>query len=363
MHRAWAILMALVLLGASAAAARRIACRGSRRCVRSCRAPATRPPADVDAGRRRARSRWPTRRSSRTSRPAAPSRRPTSSRSVSRRSCRPGAARASACTVSRPGGATGALTVGVFARARARRLVAPCASTGAAATGRSHGSRRSRTTACPELHRWPAARDGAPQFVATWFGAASGRGGRPLAVEVWRGGGDGVERLWTSSTPFPDGLSATAFAVKNGTIAIRYEPAYPGWKPGCDRQTEHVDFYRPDARRPGAGAEPARCASNAGIATCSARSGRLLDALASGDTRAVRALVPDRALAARLPRALGREPACDEAASGLADDRDGGGDGGSERRDRAVVAHVASDARRLAAGRCDAHATMTARHE
>jgi hypothetical protein len=44
--------------------------------------------------------------------------------------------------------------------------------------------------------------------------------------------------------------------------------------------------------------------------------GRLLDALSSGDARAVRALVPDRALAARLPRALAREPACDEAGPG-----------------------------------------------
>lgn len=209
------------------------------------------------------------------------------------------------------GRAPTSLTVGVFA------VPGPAPS----GSVRVYGRRRDGTIArlaviahdgMPELHRWPAARDGAPQFVATWFGAASGRGGRPLAVEVWRGGGDGVERLWTSSTLFPDGLSATAFAVKNGTIAIRYEPEYPGWKPGCDRQTEHVDFYRPDARRPGL-VLSRRDVLNGWHRDLQRAVGRLLDALSSGDARAVRALVPDRALATRLPRALAREPACDEA--------------------------------------------------
>ena len=189
---------------------------------------------------------------------------------------------------------------------------------------RVYGRRRDGTIArlaaiahdgMPELHRWPTARDGAPRFVATWFGAASVRGGRPLVVEVWRGSRDGVERLWTSSTPFPDGLSATAFAVKDGTLAIRYEPAYPGFKPGCDRQTEHVDFYREDAKRPGL-ALSRRDVVNGWHRDLQRAVGRLLDALAADDTRAVRALVPDRALAARLPRALAREPACDEAGPG-----------------------------------------------
>jgi len=213
-----------------------------------------------------------------------------------------------------------------FARAPTSLTVGVFAVPGPAPSGsvRVYGRRRDGTVArlaaiahdgMPELHRWPAARDGAPQFVATWFGAASGRGGRPLVVEVWRGGRDGIERSWTSSTPFADGLSATAFAVKDGTIAIRYEPAYPGFKPGCDRQTEHVDFYRPDAKRPGL-ALSRRDVVNGWHRDLQRAVGRLLDAVSSGDARAVRALVPDRALAARLPRVLAREPACDEAGSG-----------------------------------------------
>src|SRR5262245_58189821 len=84
----------------------------------------------------------------------------------------------------------------------------------------------------PELHAWPPARDGASQFMVTWLGAASGLGGRPLVVELWRRSRrEGAERIWNSATVFADGLSALGLGVRNGAMAIRYEARYPGWKP------------------------------------------------------------------------------------------------------------------------------------
>ncbi len=214
-----------------------------------------------------------------------------------------------------PEGKAGSLTLGVFS------LPGPAPRGSVRVYGRRGDGRVALLAAithdgAPELHRWPPTRDGAPQFVATWFGAASGRGGRPLEIELWRRGGrDGVERLWSSPALFPDGLQALGFAVRSDGIAIRYEARYPGWKPGCERQTEQVDLYRPDPRRPGV-VLIRRDVVNGWHRELQGSVGRLLDALAAGDARSLAALVPDRALAARLPRTLSREPACDEAPAG-----------------------------------------------
>jgi hypothetical protein len=211
-------------------------------------------------------------------------------------------------------GKAGSLTLGVFS------LPGPAPRGSVRVYGRRGDGRMALLAAIthdgtPELHRWSPTRDGAPQFVATWFGAASGRGGRPLEIELWRRGGrDGVERLWSSPALFPDGLRALGFAVKSDGIAIRYEARYPGWKPGCERQTEQVDLYRPDPRKPGL-ALVRRDVVNGWHRELQQQVGRLLDGLAAGDPRVIAALVPDRALAARLPRTLHREPACDEAAT------------------------------------------------
>jgi len=166
----------------------------------------------------------------------------------------------------------------------------------------------------PELHRWPPAPDGAAQFMATWLGGASGSG-RTLEIELWRrGGADGVERRWSTASLFPDGVRAIGFTVRNNGVTIRYEAPYEGRKPGCPGQTELVDLYRPDARR-GDLILARRGVVNGWHRELQAAVGRVLAALDRGDAVALRALVPDRALAARLPRTLTREPACDEAAA------------------------------------------------
>jgi hypothetical protein len=213
------------------------------------------------------------------------------------------------------GGGTGALTVGVFTLP------------GSAPRGsvRVYGRRRDGDVArlaaithdgTPELHRWAAARDGAPQLLATWLGAASGSGGRALEIELWRRGGrDGVERRWSSAALFPDGVQALGFVVKGDGVTIRYEAPYTGRKPGCQGQTELVDLYRPDVRREDL-VLARRGVVNGWHRELQAAVGRVLLALDAGDAATLRALVPDRALAARLPRALTREPACDEAAPG-----------------------------------------------
>lgn len=165
----------------------------------------------------------------------------------------------------------------------------------------------------PELHRWRAAKDGSPQFAASWLGGASGAGGRTLQIEVWRRGGtDGVERVWSLATLFPRGLAALGFAVKDDGVSVRYEAPYEGRTPGCAGQTELVDLYRPDAR--GVSLVLARRGVIAAWhRDLQASVGKLLTALSTGDKPALAALVPDRTLAARLPRTLAREPACDEA--------------------------------------------------
>jgi hypothetical protein len=213
------------------------------------------------------------------------------------------------------GGGTGALTIGVFT------LPGPAPRGSVRVYGRRRAGEVARLAAIthdgtPELHRWAAARDGAPQFLATWLGAPSGSGGRALEIELWRRGGrDGVERRWSSAALFPDGVRALGFAVKSEGVTIRYEAPYAGRKPGCQGQTELVDLYRPDVRREDL-VLVRRAVVNGWHRELQAAVERLLVALDTGDAAALHALVPDRALAARLPRTLTREPACDEAAPG-----------------------------------------------
>jgi hypothetical protein len=213
------------------------------------------------------------------------------------------------------GGESGALTVGVFT------LPGPAPRGSVRVYGRRRDGDVARLAAIthdgtPELHRWAAARDGAPQFMATWLGAASGSGGRPLEIELWRRGGrDGVERQWSSAALFPDGVRALGLAVKSDGVSIRYEAPYAGRKPGCQGQTELADLYRPDVRREDL-VLVRRGVVNGWHRELQAAVGRVLVALDAGDAATLGELVPDRALAARLPRTLTREPACDEAAPG-----------------------------------------------
>src|SRR5437763_1086870 len=70
----------------------------------------------------------------------------------------------------------------------------------------------------PEVHAWPPAPDGAPAILVSWTATASGAAGRSLALELWRAAGHGIERIWSSAAPFPDGLWALGVSVTPGRI-------------------------------------------------------------------------------------------------------------------------------------------------
>ena len=149
--------------------------------------------------------------------------------------------------------------------------------------------------------------EGAP-LVATWEGELSGRGTRPLRVELLRRESERVSVAWSTAEVFPDGLLARSWSVRGAEVRIRYEVRYPGWAPGCEGQTEQEDVYRVGAagvtraaRRP---IEPWHRELHATVQ-------RLTSALAARDEGTVTALVPDRGLRGRLPSGLRSEPACD----------------------------------------------------
>lgn len=159
----------------------------------------------------------------------------------------------------------------------------------------------------PSVSVLPGAAEGA--FVATWEGASSGWGTRPLRIEVLRRDGDGVRVAWSTADLFAGGLRARSWSVRGSEVRIRYELRYPGWAPGCEGQAEVEDVYH---------------VSPAAVVTRVARRehdgwhrdlhavvGRLMSALAAGDETALAALVSDRALRARLPATLQPEPTCD----------------------------------------------------
>src|SRR3989475_16580 len=96
----------------------------------------------------------------------------------------------------------------------------------------------------PVVHRAASAPGEAPQFVAAWEGAPSGRGTRALRLELARQVGDGVRVVWSTAELFPDGLLARSYSVRPKEIRVRYELRYPGWTPGCEARTEAEDLYR-----------------------------------------------------------------------------------------------------------------------
>jgi len=157
----------------------------------------------------------------------------------------------------------------------------------------------------------PLAGAGEPQFLATWEGAASGRGTRPLRVDLVRAHADGVRVTWSTATLFPDGLHARAWVVRPGEIRLRYELHYPGWTPGCEGQTEQEDVYRLVPAQ-GTLTRVSRQQHNGWHRELHAAVTRLFAALAERDEQALATVVPDPALRASLP-ALVSEPACDAA--------------------------------------------------
>lgn len=166
-----------------------------------------------------------------------------------------------------------------------------------------------------EVHEWPA-RAGASQFLASWVGAASGRGSWALHLELWqRRPRESPRRVWSSADLFPEGLRATGFRVKDGHLIVQYEIRYPGWKPGCADETEQEDVYRASSGTSGLTLVRRRVVNEWHRELQSAVT-RLFDALAAADRRTLAGLVPDASLRARLPRELRPEPVCDERGPG-----------------------------------------------
>lgn len=162
----------------------------------------------------------------------------------------------------------------------------------------------------PTVHGWPRARDGGAQFVVSWLGPHSGRGSRALRVELWRQRADGAALVWSTTDRLDADLRASAFKISAGEITLRYELRYPGWKPGCEGQTEQEDVYR-SLTSTDRLALARRRIFNAWHRELQVAVGRLLAALHREDDRTLAELVRDRAVRARLPRSLAAEPACD----------------------------------------------------
>jgi hypothetical protein len=166
----------------------------------------------------------------------------------------------------------------------------------------------------PTVHVVPARERAAAQFAITWEGTPTGRGTRPLRIDLARQHGDGVRVVWSTAKLFADGLFARNWSVRGTEIRVRYELRYPGWTPGCDGQTEQEDAYRVDAA-----AIVSRVSSrpvNPWHREFRVAVARLFDAVAAGDAGTLAALVPDAGTRARLPRSLAPEPACDAPEAG-----------------------------------------------
>jgi len=164
----------------------------------------------------------------------------------------------------------------------------------------------------PALYALPSAAGGAVQFLVAWDGTPSGRGSRPVRLEVARQHADGVRVVWSTAEVYPDGLVARSYAVRGSDLRIRYELRYPGWVPGCDGQTEQEDAYRLAASS-GTYARVTQRQYDAWHRELRASASRFFAALAAGDRRAVATFVPDAKVRERLPARLDAEPVCDAA--------------------------------------------------
>ena len=157
----------------------------------------------------------------------------------------------------------------------------------------------------------PVVGPGEPQFLAAWEGTSSGRGTRPLRVDLVRAYADGVRVNWSTAELFPEGLDARAWLLRGGDFRVRYELRYPGWTPGCDGQTEQEDVYRLVPAQ-GMLVRVSRHQYNTWHRELHTSVARLFAALAERDEPGLAAVVPDPGLRARLPL-LVPEPACDAA--------------------------------------------------
>lgn len=163
-----------------------------------------------------------------------------------------------------------------------------------------------------DARAWPAGPDRVARVFAVWSGPPAAHGERVLHAELWEGRErDRVALAWTTTTQWPEGLRVTDWRTQAGELVVRYEPPYPGWKPGCAEQFEHEDHYRLAAA--GGLALARRQVANGWHRDLGMAADRLFRALAGDDPRALGQLVPAPGLRARLPRSLEPEPICEQA--------------------------------------------------
>ena len=193
---------------------------------------------------------------------------------------------------------------------------------------------------------WPAGPDRVARVMALWSGPPAAEGVRSLRAELWESRDpDRVRLAWTTADQWPDGLWVSDWRTQPGELVFRYQPRYPGWKPGCAGQTEYEDRYRLAAA--GGLALARRQVANGWHRELGAAADRLFHALAADDATALARLVPARAVRARLPRALVAEPVCEQPPAGP---RAGVTMAATEVRDGRRVPWLLSWARQGAAG-------------
>ena len=164
----------------------------------------------------------------------------------------------------------------------------------------------------PALHEMPPTRAGHPQFLVAWMGPQSSRGSTGLRLELWRPRGESLDLAWSTDGVTEGGLVVSRFARGAEQVSFRYEVRYPGWKPGCDAQTEYEDLYRYAAARE-TFVLARRQVVNGWHREFHAALAQFLSALNAPDRRALARLVPDGALSARLPARLEPDLVCDGA--------------------------------------------------
>ncbi|MGH7356162.1 MAG: hypothetical protein ACRELS_16485, partial [Candidatus Rokuibacteriota bacterium] len=95
----------------------------------------------------------------------------------------------------------------------------------------------------PTLRALPPTPGGA-QFFVVWEGPATARGSQTLSVDLVRQDRDATGVAWSTTGPAGEPLRATGWSVSGVQLRVRTELTYPGWAPGCARQTEQEDVYR-----------------------------------------------------------------------------------------------------------------------
>ncbi|MBI4611917.1 MAG: hypothetical protein HY726_23240 [Candidatus Rokubacteria bacterium] len=164
----------------------------------------------------------------------------------------------------------------------------------------------------PHLFPMPPTRAGQGQFLVVWQGSPARRGVPVLGIELWRQQGEQVRAVWSTAELLGADLSPIAFEVRGQELAVRSEARYPGWKLGCEGQTEQVDYYRYLAASE-TFVLVRRQVSNGWHRELHAVVDRLLGALRRGEQRVLSALGLSPELRQNLPEVLEPEPVCDVA--------------------------------------------------